>query len=387
MDAALAPFCTIGMGEPPEGADNSMREVHFRLLGLGGVGATLLRFLRDARLRSRLAERAGLRFVPVLLADSRGFVADPAGLSDAVIDGVLEHKSAGGSLAQLEGALSLEELITALPGVGEGTGEILIDATASDQTLPALFQGLDAGGGVVLANKKPLAADWEAFERLTRGRRCRYEATVGAGLPIIATLHGLLDSGDEITSLRGCFSGTLGFLCSALNRGETYSAAVRQAHEAGYTEPDPRDDLCGLDVARKALILSRVMGRALELADLRVEPMIPGLLEGLSQQDFMRRLPEADPEMASMVKDARRRGRVLSYVADLTGEAPTVGLREVEPGSPIGRLAGADNIVVFHTARYNQTPLVIQGPGAGREVTAAGVLSDMISLAREGSTR
>ena len=120
----------------------------------------------------------------------------------------------------------------------------------------------------MLANKKPLTADQATFDALTQSRRCRHEATVGAGLPIISTLYALLDSGDRVTSIQGCFSGTLGYICSAMNGGVPYSVAVGEAVAAGYAEPDPRDDLCGLDVARKALILSRMMGRTLDLGDL-----------------------------------------------------------------------------------------------------------------------
>lgn len=363
-----------------------MRQVPFWLFGIGGVGSTLLQLLQDESVRNSLQARAGVEFRPVFVADSRAYLADPAGLDAERIGRAVATKRAGGSVAQLAGArLSQGPLadLQALQAMLPLERTIGVDATASDVMGPALLMALDAGAGVVLANKRPLTAGWEQFVRLTRTRRCRHEATVGAGLPVISTLQALLDTGDRVTRIQGCLSGTLGYICSALNRGEPYSQAVMRAVEAGYAEPDPRDDLCGLDVARKALILSRMLGRALELSDLDVRPMIPKQLEGLSKEEFMRRLPEADAEMAEMVQHAAQRGLTLSYVADLTAEGATIGLQEVDRNSPVGRLSGTDNVLVFHTERYHQTPLVIQGPGAGRIVTAAGVLSDMITLVRE----
>ena len=363
-----------------------MKEVPFWMFGLGGVGATLLRILQDEETASRLQANTGMALRPILLADSTGYVADIAGLSDTTINLILDCKASGEPLGSIGGshpATAPLDVFRALHTMRDMAGTIGVDTTASDQMIPVWRGALDAGAGVVLANKKPLSAGLDDFLALTHTRRCRHEATVGAGLPIISTLRSLLDSGDRVTAIQGCFSGTLGYICSALNGGKPYSTAVMEAVEAGYAEPDPRDDLCGVDVARKALILSRIMGRTLELNDLAVEPMIPQALDGLGLDEFTRRLPEADVEMKERVRSAGQRGKALSYVADLSSDAPTIGLREVDQDSPIGRLRGTDNIAVFHTARYDETPLVIQGPGAGRAVTAGGVLSDMILLARE----
>ncbi len=360
-----------------------MRQAPFWLLGVGGVGATLLEMLLDDAVSARIAGRAGMEFMPLLLADSRGYLAAPAGLGRDQALAALACKRRGGSLLDLPGARPLGAPAEALAALGALAGTIGVDATAAETTAPALLAALEAGGCVAISNKRPLTGSLAQFQALTRTRRLRHEATVGAGLPVISTLTGLLDTGDEITAIQGCFSGTLGFVCSALNRGEPYSRAVLQAVEAGYAEPDPREDLCGLDVARKALILSRLCGRRLELADLQVKPMIPARLEGLTREEFLRRLPEADAEMSALVTDAARRGRVLAYVADLTTATPTIGLQAVDVKTPVGGLSGTDNIVLFSTRRYNQTPLVVRGPGAGRAVTAAGILSDMIALARE----
>jgi homoserine dehydrogenase len=363
-----------------------MRKVPFWLFGVGGVGSTLLDILHDDVVGPAISRRLGAEFMPIMLADSKAFVADSAGLSPAAVEEAIACKLSKRSLSELARSRpqqSPQEALAALSAMRSLKGTIGIDATASDALGPALVGALDAGACVVLSNKRPLTASWAQFQALTRTRRLRHEATVGAGLPVISTLVSLLDSGDEITGIQGCFSGTLGFVCSALNRGEPYSQAVLRAVAAGYAEPDPREDLCGLDVARKALILSRLCGRALELNDLAVKPMIPARLDGLSQEEFMRRLPEADSEMAGMVQEAARRSQVLSYVAYLAGDKPAIGLRAVDARGPLGALSGTDNIVLFHTRRYRETPLVVQGPGAGRAVTAAGILTDMIALARE----
>jgi homoserine dehydrogenase len=363
-----------------------MKTVPVWIFGVGGVGGALLDMLRDPGIRAGIQRRAGLRFALIGLVDSRSYIIDAAGLTDSVIDAALSARRAGQSLAGGAGGAAIdgaEAAFAALQQVVALDGTIGVDATASDQMTPLWLDALQAGAGLALANKKPLSADQATFEALTRARRCRHEATVGAGLPIISTLYALLDSGDTVTSIQGCFSGTLGYICSAMNGGAPYSVAVQEAVAAGYAEPDPRDDLCGLDVARKALILSRMIGRSLNLDDLIVQPMIPDMLEGLSLDDFTRRLPEADAEMAERVRRAGEQGQALAYVADLSGETPTIGLQSTPKNSPIGSLSGTDNIAVFETARYNKTPLVIQGPGAGREVTAAGVLADMIALARE----
>lgn len=361
-----------------------MRTIAFGLLGVGGVGSTLLNLLNDEIVRTEMAARAGVLFRPHLLADRRGVLASPHGLDEAVLRQALEAKAAGGSVQDAPGgqpAASLDDVWAALQDMGSLHGFILVDATASDDTVPLLLQVLDAGGCVVLANKRPLTGEWGDFLRLTATRRCRFEATVGAGLPVIRTLQSLLDTGDRVLSIQGVFSGTLAYICTALNRGERYSDAVRSAMQAGYTEPDPRDDLGGIDVARKALILCRMMGQSIELRDVHVTSMIPSALEGLDLPAFLKRLPEGDEEVEAIVRDAASRGVRLSYVANIGGEVPVVGLHEVLPDSPIGRLAGTDNIVVFRTTRYRSSPMVIQGPGAGREVTAGGILADMVDLA------
>jgi homoserine dehydrogenase len=209
----------------------------------------------------------------------------------------------------------------------------------------------------------------------------RYEVTVGAGLRVIAGLRYLLDTGDRVTAIEGCLSGTLGYLCAQLESTVAYSAAVTQAGSLGYTEPDPREDLSGRDVARKALILARTAGWPLEMADLSVESLYPASLTSVSAQDFVGAMSALDEPYAGRVREAQAKGRVLRYVARVNSEGGSVGLAPVPKESPLGALRGPANYVAFHTARYVEVPLVISGPGAGPEVTAAGVLGDVINLA------
>jgi homoserine dehydrogenase len=168
-----------------------------------------------------------------------------------------------------------------------------------------------------------------------------------------------------------------------MGEGVPFSAAIREAMSLGYTEPDPRDDLSGTDVARKALIISREIGLPLEMKQVSLEPMLPWpQLRGGTVATFLEKVGRADAAMSARVRQAQSRGEVLRYVVDIDGRGCRVGLRQVPRESPIGRLMGPDNILVFRTERYNDYPLVIQGPGAGAGVTAAGVLGDILKVAK-----
>jgi bifunctional aspartokinase / homoserine dehydrogenase 1 len=239
---------------------------------------------------------------------------------------------------------------------------------------------------VVLANKRPVTADQRRYDALraaaqAHGRRLLLEATVGAGLPIIDTYYKLVESGDRVTKIEGCPSGTLGYLFGELGRGATFSAALRGAIAKGYPEPDPRDDLSGMDVARKALILGRLLGFVGELADIAVESLVPGDAERLSRDRFVESLEQFDGEWSQRVTAARARGGVLRYRAIVTPRRIRVGLVAVPATSPMAALNGTDNQFIFTTMRYRKNPLVITGPGAGPAVTAGGILNDVLKLA------
>jgi aspartokinase/homoserine dehydrogenase 1 len=263
---------------------------------------------------------------------------------------------------------------------------VMIDCTASVEVCQNYVGWLTRGIHVVTPNKKANSGTLPYYRALQEAGRAAgthylYEATVGAGLPVIHTLRDLRETGDEITRIEGIFSGTLAYLFNVFDGSETFSSIVHAAKAKGYTEPDPRDDLSGMDVARKLIILGREMGLTLEMADVQVEGLVPKDLEKCSVDEFMARLPEFDATMAAMLADARQKNQVLRYVGriDADGKA-TVGLTRLDAKHAFANIALTDNVVRFATRRYCNNPLIVQGPGAGPEVTAAGVFSDLLRL-------
>jgi aspartokinase/homoserine dehydrogenase 1 len=263
---------------------------------------------------------------------------------------------------------------------------VIIDCTASPE-VGAHYRAWLAGGiHVVTPNKKANSGPMPYYRALqdagrAAGTHYLYEATVGAGLPVIQTLRDLRETGDDITRIEGIFSGTLAYLFNVFDGTESFSSIVRAAKQKGYTEPDPREDLSGLDVARKLIILGREMGLTLELSDVQVRGLVPKALEHASVEEFMDRLPEFDAAMSQMLKDARERHQVLRYVGriDADGKA-TVGLTHLDAHHAFANIALTDNVVRFATRRYCNNPLIVQGPGAGPEVTAGGVFADLLRL-------
>lgn len=345
-------------------------------IGLGGVGRELVRQVLDRRVA--LEWRYGVRLEYLALVDSGGALATGAPLTDAEIAAAVAAKVAGQSLAGLPGGRAQIEWPALLPG----EPCLIVDVTAADGQGPALAAAVAAGHRVVLANKRPLSGPWDEFRALTARGATRYEATVGAGLPVIGTLQTLLDSGDTIERIEASMSGTLDYLCTELEAGVTLAEAVRAAHALGYTEPDPRDDLSGADVARKALILARTCGLPWTMADIPSEPLYPTSLAGVSRAEFFSRLGELDAPMSARIAEARVTGAALRYVATITAEGAGVELRALPAAHPLAGLRGPDNLFSFTTTRYRERPLVVRGPGAGLAVTAAGVLGDIIAAAR-----
>ncbi len=357
-----------------------MSETRVVLLGVGAIGRELL---RQVSTNARPAVR-GIRVCGLI--DRSGFVYEPRGLSWRRVMELRALKANGGALSGAEGGQpgSARRAIDAIT-VERGVRSVLVDATASD-TGALLESALRKGWDLVLANKLPLTGAQADVDRLralaaARGRQVLHEATVGAGLPVIDTLRKLLDSGDRIGQIEGCPSGTLGYLFGELSQGRAFSDSLRSAIDAGYTEPDPRTDLSGVDVARKALILGRAIGFRGELSDIEIESLVPPRLAGVPVGEFVARLDELDADWAARVNTARERGAVLRYRARVSRKAITVGLAPVASEHPLGRLAGTDNQFAFTTARYRNQPLVITGPGAGPAVTAAGVYNDLLGIA------
>ncbi|HYL20786.1 MAG TPA: bifunctional aspartate kinase/homoserine dehydrogenase I [Gemmatimonadales bacterium] len=349
------------------------------LLGFGQIGRALARMIAKVK-------RKGLTLRIVGLIDRSGLVFDARGLSPRRLVALAAAKARRAPLSKAPGGrrASAGDAVAFVTRHALAN-PILVDLTAADTT-ETLKAALAAGMHVVLANKRPVAADRRTYDALlaaaqSRGRRLLLEATVGAGLPIIDTYQKLVESGDRVLKIEGCPSGTLGYLFGEMGRGASFSAALRGAIAKGYPEPDPRDDLSGMDVARKALILGRLLGFGGELDDITVESLVPDGAERVSVRDFLDTLERFDSAWAKRVAAARARRGVLRYRAIVTRRRVRVGLVVVEASSPMASLNGTDNQFIFTTVRYKKNPLVITGPGAGPAVTAGGILNDVLQLA------
>lgn len=355
-----------------------MKRIPIIQLGAGNVGRSLIEQI--VANRAQHAEWLGLQLQYVALADRDGAVVRPDGLGDHELQRIVAAKARGVRLKELDTGY-VQNDPAAIVDVAGADEAIVVDVTATDDTIPALLHGLEQGYRLVLANKLPLTQSFALFQRLTAQRRTRFETTVGAGLPVVQTLRTLLDAGDEVHQIQGCLSGTVGFICAQLEAGIPFSHAVREAKERGYTEPDPRDDLSGTDAARKALILARMLGYALELEDVRVEQLYPPEIDTLSVDEFLTQVGELDAVFAERATEALATGWPLRYVSEVVDGHCQVSLTTVPPDSRLAYIRPSDSIVVFHTQLYSTNPLTISGRGAGPLVTAAGVLGDIVSLA------
>jgi aspartokinase/homoserine dehydrogenase 1 len=347
------------------------------LLGAGAIGRELLTQLGAVKTQGRI------RICGVI--DRSGYAFSPNGLTRKRFTDLCDAKARGAGIATTRGgrAATPAESVAAITSTSLES-PVIVDVTAAD-TNGLLTTAIRRGFDVVLANKLPIASSQRAFDGLhTTARRHRRrilcEATVGAGLPVLDTLQKLLSAGDTVLSIEGCPSGTLGFLFGELERGVAFSEALRRAIDAGYTEPDARIDLSGLDVARKALILGRQIGFRGDLADVSVESLVPPELADVNAVEFVSRAGEMDAALQMRTEVAAQRGTVLRYRAHVTRDAVAVGVCEVSRGDPLASLSGTDNQFTFTTMRYHERKLVITGPGAGASVTAAGVHNDILRL-------
>jgi aspartokinase/homoserine dehydrogenase 1 len=352
------------------------------LLGKGVVGGSLLQQIE--RQNQALGREHDVQVRLVGIGSSKGALFDAEGLPPL------------GAIAQLEKALgegkTVKDASSLLKKLSQLPNPVLVDCSAAPGMEKIYRAAFAHGINVVSANKQPLAlptAERAALLQEARKhfRAYHYETTVGAALPVIETLKNLVRTGDHVITIEGAFSGTLGFLCDRLVQGDPLSAAVRQAKELGYTEPHPRDDLSGLDVARKAIILARELGLQVELADVVLEPFVPA--ENLREDDpekFMQSLAKLDGAVAARVAASKAQGKLPRYLARITpgasGAKVSVGPVEVDAAHPAAALRGAEAFVAFHTERYKEYPMVVRGAGAGGAVTAAGVLADILRLAQ-----
>jgi len=345
------------------------------IIGPGTVGRVLLDQLASQSARLRREFQLDLRVRGIL--SSRRMLLSEAGVDLADWRRAYDRCEAPADLERFVQHVRVDYL----------PHTVIIDCTASEEIARRYRDWLAAGIHIVTPNKKANSASWESYRGLHEARRSSrahylYETTVGAGLPVIQTLRDLRETGDDIVSIEGIFSGTLAYLFNVYDGERSFSDIVRDAKQRGYTEPDPRDDLSGMDVARKLIILGREMGLALELNDVSVESLVPAGLSDGSIEEFMSRLPRHDGAMLERLQAARSRGKVLRYVGRLTADGrATVGLTELDAKHPFANIALTDNVVRFATGRYCDNPLIVQGPGAGPAVTAGGVFADLLRLA------
>jgi aspartokinase/homoserine dehydrogenase 1 len=353
----------------------SKRAISVGLLGPGNIGGTLLQQI--AKETTRLKEQFGLDIHIRGIANSRKMLLDQDGIDPGDWKERFEKEA-----VELD-----EDLFTRHIGATYFPHSLIIDCTTSSKLAEQYVSWLESGIHVITPNKKAGTAPMEYYQRLLEtsmrtGKRFLYETTVGAGLPIIWTLKDLVQTGDTVHRIEGIVSGTLAWLFSSYDGSVPFSSLVRQAKEMGYTEPDPRDDLSGMDVGRKTVILARELGHSLEVEDIPIQSLVPESLDGCSPSEFMERLEAIDPIIEKAYKDAAAKGEKLRYVGIVDEEGNcSASLRSYASDHPFAQASGTDNVICFTTDRYLSQPLVIKGPGAGREVTAGGVFSDILRLA------
>jgi aspartokinase/homoserine dehydrogenase 1 len=345
------------------------------IIGPGTVGRVLLEQLASQATRLSEKFKVNLR-VRGILASQRMVLSD-TGIDLSNWKELLETKGVPADLDRFVDHVRVDYL----------PHTVIIDCTANEAIGRRYQEWLARGIHIVTPNKKANSGDLDYYRSLHDTRRNSgahylYETTVGAGLPVVQTLRDLRDTGDDITSIEGIFSGTLAYLFNVYDGKAAFSDIVKDAKQRGYTEPDPRDDLSGTDVARKLIILGREAGLDLQMSDVKVESLVPAGLEKGSIDDFLARLPQYDATMRDRYETAKKNGKVLRYVGRLTSDGKaTVGLVELDTKHAFANIALTDNVVRFATRRYCNNPLIVQGPGAGPEVTAGGVFADLLRLA------
>ena len=377
--------------------------VHLALIGPGLVGKAVLRqihALSDARQDHWPSVHV------VAICNSRHMAIHQQPSATSVHDALMQSLKAGPEKTVDDvvkvSTFSIDTLVQAMKNLKPQRPLVILDCTASDVIAQSYPLILDSGISIVTPNKKAFSGShqlWVDIQTRTRPAPGRpmvwHESSVGAGLPVIGTLKDLVATGDQVVKIEGIFSGTLSYVFNQFSSASTesslplpgssvkFSDVITKAKELGYTEPDPRDDLNGMDVARKVLILARLSGLELSGLDaVQVDNIVPEELRTKSKEEFMRDLPLFDAHFDAMNHQARQRGKVLRLVGicDVLNGTCQVKLQEYDASHSFAQLKGSDNVIAFHTKRFKQ-PLLVQGAGAGDEVTAFGVVGDLLKCA------
>lgn len=343
------------------------------LYGPGNIGGTLLDQL--ARESVRLKETFDLDLRVRAIA-RRGYMM----LSDEGIDLRSWREDFDKQKIKYNEQIFLEHV-----GASYYPHKVIVDCTSSNDLALKYYSLMEKGFHIVTPNKKAASAPYEYYKSLfdisrKTGSKFYYETTVGAGLPIIVTLKDLRETGDDVKKVEGIFSGTLAWLFSSYDGSLPFSQLIKKAYEMGYTEPDPRDDLSGMDVARKTCIVARELGYKTEISEIPVRNLVPEDLREVSLEEFFSRLEEMDEEISSLYETARKDGKKLRYTGCVEDGKCRVDLAFYDEKHPFSQASGTDNVIQFTTERYKVQPLVIKGPGAGPQVTAAGVFADILRL-------
>ncbi len=357
--------------------ENNCKNLHLFITGVGNVGSNLIRQISDQK--KSLEESLGLKMKVMALSNSKKML-----LSDTEIDLTDWKSKLDSSNIKSDNDKFLDFSIKQ-----NLRNSLFIDNTANSDITVNYNKYLKNGIGIVTCNKIACSSELEKYLDLkslsrTHNAPFLYETNVGAALPIINTLNNLINSGDQITKIEAVLSGTLNYIFNTFNKENSFYEVVKKAVDLGYTEPDPKIDLCGIDVSRKILILARESGKKIEFSDVQNISFLPDeSINTESKEEFLESIKNNDDHFNKMLDKALKNKSRLKYVASLIDGKASVSLKEINENHPFYNLQGSDNITVFHTDRYKESPLVVKGAGAGGEFTASGVFADIIKASKK----
>ncbi|MEH6453507.1 MAG: bifunctional aspartate kinase/homoserine dehydrogenase I, partial [Psychromonas sp.] len=350
---------------------SSTQYIDLFLIGCGGVGGALVDQIH--RQKEYLAQRnVHVRVCGV--ANSRAMLVDEKGIALDNWRDLLKDATQPLSLSKMQALVNDSHIIN----------PVIVDCTSNDAIAARYVDFLGAGFHVVTANKKANTSSMDYYHQLRltalmKRRKFLYDTNVGAGLPVIENMQNLFNAGDQLVKFNGILSGSLSFIFGKLDEGKSFSEVTTEARNMGFTEPDPRDDLSGTDVARKLLILAREAGMEITLDDVEIEQALPpGFDDTGTADEFMARLPEADAYFKELQAKAEKKNQVLRYIGSIIDGKCKCSIQAVDPDDPLNKVKDGENALAFYSQYYQPIPLVLRGYGAGTEVTAAGVFADVL---------